>query len=41
MLIIAQASKRVIAKIEGHTDAKNISHVSQFIAGGVAGMISQ
>jgi len=36
-----QAAKRVIAKIEGHGDSKRISSVSQFIAGGVAGMISQ
>ncbi|PNS18909.1 Calcium-binding mitochondrial carrier SAL1 [Sphaceloma murrayae] len=36
-----EASKRVIAKIEGHGDSKRISSGSQFIAGGVAGMISQ
>ena len=36
-----EASKRAIAKIEGHNDPKHIKSVSQFIAGGVAGMISQ
>ncbi|KAG8628073.1 hypothetical protein KVT40_003946 [Elsinoe batatas] len=36
-----EASKRVVAKIEGHGDSKRISAGSQFVAGGVAGMISQ
>lgn len=36
-----EASKRVIAQIEGHGDSKRISSASQFVAGGVAGMISQ
>lgn len=36
-----EASKRAVAKAEGHDDPKRISSVSQFIAGGVAGMISQ
>ena len=40
-LTIPQASKRAIAKLEGHGDPKHISSVSLFTAGGVAGMISQ
>ncbi|KAF2152404.1 calcium dependent mitochondrial carrier protein [Myriangium duriaei CBS 260.36] len=36
-----EATKRVISKIEGHGDSKRISSSSQFIAGGIAGMISQ
>lgn len=36
-----EASKRAVAKFEGHDDPKKISSVSQFIAGGLAGMISQ
>lgn len=36
-----QASKRAIAKIEGHGDPKQISSISLFTCGGVAGMISQ
>lgn len=36
-----QASKRAIAKWEGHNDPKHIKGWSQFTAGGIAGMISQ
>lgn len=36
-----QASKRAVARFEGHSDTRNISGPSQFIAGGMAGMISQ
>ncbi|KAF2861707.1 mitochondrial carrier [Piedraia hortae CBS 480.64] len=36
-----EACKRAVARFEGHSDVKNISPVSQFLAGGVAGMISQ
>lgn len=36
-----EASKRFVAKFEGHDDPKSISAPSQFAAGGVAGMISQ
>ncbi|KAL1587480.1 hypothetical protein WHR41_03802 [Cladosporium halotolerans] len=36
-----EASKRAVARFEGHSDPKNISAPSQFIAGGMAGMISQ
>ncbi|GAB7350746.1 hypothetical protein MBLNU459_g1297t1 [Dothideomycetes sp. NU459] len=36
-----EAAKRVVAKFEGHTDTKKISPVSQFVAGGMAGMVSQ
>ncbi|KAI7115981.1 hypothetical protein KC343_g17408 [Hortaea werneckii] len=36
-----EASKRFVAKFEGHNDPKSISAPSQFAAGGVAGMISQ
>ncbi|KAK6438307.1 hypothetical protein LTR95_005498 [Oleoguttula sp. CCFEE 5521] len=35
------AAKRAVAKFEGHDDPRKISSTSQFIAGGVAGMISQ
>lgn len=37
----SKAAKRAVAGIEGHDDPKHISSVSQFIAGGCAGMISQ
>ncbi|KAK3706955.1 hypothetical protein LTR37_012454 [Vermiconidia calcicola] len=36
-----EASKRAIARLEGHDDPKHIAHASQFAAGGIAGMISQ
>jgi len=36
-----EASKRAVARFEGHSDTRNISGPSQFIAGGMAGMISQ
>ncbi|KAM0715920.1 hypothetical protein Q7P37_008434 [Cladosporium fusiforme] len=36
-----EASKRAVARFEGHSDTKNISAPSQFVAGGMAGMISQ
>ncbi|KAK5134080.1 hypothetical protein LTR08_006970 [Meristemomyces frigidus] len=36
-----EAAKKAIAKFEGHHDPKNISQPSQFVAGGMAGMISQ
>lgn len=36
-----QASKRAVARFEGHSDTRNISAPSQFIAGGMAGMMSQ
>lgn len=36
-----QASKRAIAELEGHSDTSRISPVSQFCAGGIAGMVSQ
>nr|POE51910.1 calcium-binding mitochondrial carrier sal1 [Quercus suber] len=36
-----EAAKRAVARFEGHNDPKRISGSSQFIAGGVAGMISQ
>lgn len=36
-----QAAKRVVAKFEGHGDTRKISPVSQFVAGGLAGMVSQ
>ncbi|EME40444.1 hypothetical protein DOTSEDRAFT_74125 [Dothistroma septosporum NZE10] len=36
-----EASKRAIAKLEGHNDPKRIAGSSTFVAGGVAGMIAQ
>lgn len=36
-----QASKRAVAHLEGHDDARNISPGSQFVAGGCAGMMAQ
>ncbi|KAF2230197.1 mitochondrial carrier [Viridothelium virens] len=36
-----EGAKRLIARAEGHGDPKKISPVSQFVAGGLAGMISQ
>ncbi|KAK4544989.1 hypothetical protein LTR36_003894 [Oleoguttula mirabilis] len=36
-----EAAKKAIARFEGHNDPKRISGPSQFVAGGVAGMMSQ
>jgi hypothetical protein len=36
-----QASKRAIARLEGHDDPKRIASASMFAAGGIAGMIAQ
>ncbi|CAK3994169.1 Calcium-binding mitochondrial carrier SAL1 [Lecanosticta acicola] len=36
-----EASKRAVARFEGHNDPKRISSVSMFTAGGCAGMIAQ
>ncbi|CAK1357991.1 Calcium-binding mitochondrial carrier SAL1 [Cercospora beticola] len=36
-----EASKRAIAKLEGHNDPKQIKSSSMFAAGGIAGMIAQ
>ncbi|EMF09222.1 mitochondrial carrier [Sphaerulina musiva SO2202] len=36
-----EASKRAIAKLEGHDDPKRIKGSSSFVAGGIAGMIAQ
>ncbi|KAI9728173.1 MAG: hypothetical protein M1828_004634 [Chrysothrix sp. TS-e1954] len=36
-----EASKRIVAKLEGHGDPRHIHPLSQFVAGGMGGMISQ
>jgi solute carrier family 25 phosphate transporter 23/24/25/41 len=36
-----EASKRALARIEGHDDPTDINPYSQFIAGGLGGMVSQ
>ncbi|KAK2742904.1 hypothetical protein FQN57_005034 [Myotisia sp. PD_48] len=36
-----EASKRMFASIEGHHDPKHLLPVSQFLAGGIGGMVSQ
>ncbi len=36
-----EAAKHLIATIEGHGDPVNIRSTSRFLAGGIAGMISQ
>lgn len=36
-----EAAKRSLAKLEGHDDPKRINKGSRFVAGGIAGMISQ
>jgi len=33
--------KKLMAKLEGHNDPKNINLFSKFVAGGVGGMVSQ
>jgi len=38
---VLQAAKRVFAKIEGHNDPVTIHSWSKFVAGGLAGMVSQ
>ncbi|EUC50216.1 hypothetical protein COCMIDRAFT_82701 [Bipolaris oryzae ATCC 44560] len=36
-----EAAKRIFAKVEGHNDPANIHSWSKFVAGGLAGMVSQ
>ncbi|EEH42009.2 hypothetical protein PAAG_03930 [Paracoccidioides lutzii Pb01] len=36
-----EASKRILANLEGHGDPKNLLPTSQFLAGGIGGMVSQ
>ncbi|KAF3482222.1 uncharacterized protein GIQ15_04981 [Arthroderma uncinatum] len=36
-----EASKRFFANLEGHDDTKNLLPISQFLSGGIGGMISQ
>lgn len=36
-----EASKRALAQLEGHNDPKNLHPASQFLAGGVGGVVSQ
>ena len=36
-----EASKRALARIEGHDESSQISGVSRFIAGGMGGIIAQ
>ncbi|KAM5476985.1 hypothetical protein MauCBS54593_000256 [Microsporum audouinii] len=36
-----EASKRFFASLEGHSDTKNLLPISQFLSGGIGGMISQ
>lgn len=36
-----EATKRAFAQLEGHGDPKKINPYSQFVAGGVGGMVSQ
>ncbi|KAG9648569.1 hypothetical protein KCU98_g9061, partial [Aureobasidium melanogenum] len=36
-----EAAKKMVARFEGHSNTRNISPVSQFVAGGLAGMVSQ
>lgn len=36
-----EAAKRVFAKVEGHNDPAIIHSWSKFVAGGLAGMVSQ
>lgn len=36
-----EAAKRAFARLEGHTDTKNLQPWSQFLAGGIGGVVSQ
>ncbi len=36
-----EASKRALARIEGHNDPKHLHAASQFLAGGLGGVVSQ
>lgn len=36
-----EAAKRTLARLEGHNDTKNLRPISQFMAGGVGGLVSQ
>ncbi|KAI5272922.1 hypothetical protein E4T47_03862 [Aureobasidium subglaciale] len=36
-----EAAKKMVARFEGHSNTRKISPVSQFVAGGLAGMVSQ
>lgn len=40
-LTAIKGSKRAFAKVEGHSDPRQISPWSKFMAGGMGGMISQ
>jgi solute carrier family 25 (mitochondrial phosphate transporter), member 23/24/25/41 len=40
-LTLSQGTKRIFAALEGVEDSKQIHSYSKFVAGGVAGMISQ
>lgn len=36
-----EASKRALSRVEGHNDPKQLHPASQFLAGGVGGVVSQ
>jgi solute carrier family 25 (mitochondrial phosphate transporter), member 23/24/25/41 len=36
-----EASKRALARIEGHNDPKHLHAASQFLAGGIGGVVAQ
>ncbi len=40
-LLDYQASKRLLAKLEGAEDVSQISPLSRFLAGGIGGVVSQ
>lgn len=41
MLIYYKSAKRAFARFEGHNDPKQLRPVSQFLSGGIGGMVAQ
>ena len=41
LMTAVQGSRRALAKLEGHDDPRALHQWSQFVAGGMGGMISQ
>lgn len=41
LLLTIKASKRAFARLEGHNDTKKLLPTSQFLSGGLGGMVAQ
>lgn len=38
---LSQSAKRAFARLEGHNDSKRLLPTSQFLSGGIGGMVAQ